>query len=201
MGTMSGDPTGGPPRRRFFRPELQGAPLIKPADEETTFTDGKKLLSRLQQPPFDSNGWAFRGQANERWGLEHSLERMYTQYLASEVKVEEFVIAEFMRRAHHYTPIPPADDMGEWLALIRHHGAPTRLLDWTRSPYIAAYFAAPDSKMGDTSAIWAIDLLAIKKAVAAVFDSSHGAAQTNVPLELPSLDRFMKFEDPTRNPS
>jgi hypothetical protein len=29
----------------------------------------------------------------------------------------------------------------EYMAYLRHHGFPSPLLDWTRSPYIAAYFA------------------------------------------------------------
>jgi hypothetical protein len=56
----------------------------------------------------------------------------------------------------------------EWLALMQHYGAPTRLLDWTKSAYVAAFFAAESAKPIKRSAaqddgpvkpfaIWAID--------------------------------------------
>ena len=55
---------------------------------------------------------------------------------------EVAIVREFMRRAHHYLPDVPRDDNWlEWLALMQHHGAPTRLLDWTYSPSVAVHFA------------------------------------------------------------
>lgn len=45
----------------------------------------------------------------------------------------------------------------EWLALMQHFGAPTRVLDITKSSYVAAYFAIEDATAGDDCAVWAIN--------------------------------------------
>ena len=71
---------------------------------------------------------------------------------------EEAVLLEFQRGAHRYHAVTPAlDQIVEWLALMQHHGAPTRLLDWTRSPYVALYFAMQGQSEGE-AAVWAVDL-------------------------------------------
>jgi hypothetical protein len=46
--------------------------------------------------------------------------------------------------------LPPDDKKLEWLAIMQHYGAPTRLLDVTLSPHIAAFFAL-ESGVGDSS--------------------------------------------------
>src|SRR5262249_40561558 len=48
----------------------------------------------------------------------------------------------------------------EWLALMQHHGAPTRLLDWTYSLEVAAYFALKSAAgTSDSASVWAMDAL------------------------------------------
>ena len=85
--------------------------------------------------------WCFRGQGQEDWKLEPSLTRHVD---ASRVAKESWKLQEerisriFRRKCHLFienTPNP--DDVLEWLALMQHHGAPTRLLDFTWSPYDA----------------------------------------------------------------
>ena len=53
-------------------------------------------------------------------------------------------------------------EFGSFLGRLQHHGYPTPLLDWTHSPYIAAYFAFKDTDPGDTDAV-RIDIFAFTR--------------------------------------
>jgi hypothetical protein len=53
---------------------------------------------------------------------------------------EARVFRAFQRYAVGLVPVQPANDW-EWLTLAQHHGLPTRLLDWTNNPLVAAFFA------------------------------------------------------------
>src|SRR5216684_1282684 len=73
---------------------------------------------------------------------------------------EVAIVREFMRRAHHYLPDVPGDDNWfEWLALMQHHGAPTRLLDWTYSPSVAVHFALSHASRQPNAdlAVWMVN--------------------------------------------
>jgi hypothetical protein len=121
--------------------------------------DYPKFISKIL--PLVNKGWMFRGQQKAEWGLKHSLERACTRfgvYGKTRIRVETNMIREFKRRLHHYmTNGPAANAYDEWIALMQHYGAPTRFLDFTYSPYVAAYFAFEYAKSNTKTAIWAIN--------------------------------------------
>lgn len=108
--------------------------------------------------------WAFRGQSNDERKLQTSLERVLGSDLRDAVRIEFRLVREFVRRAHHYSSyIPRKDDVVEWFALMQHHGAPTRLLDWTYSFFVGLHFATESVTPGESCALWAIDLRWFRK--------------------------------------
>jgi hypothetical protein len=106
--------------------------------------------------------WVFRGQQDTQWELKPSLERSACDRVGlsptTMPDIETYLLTRFQRNLHRFEHRTPAvDDRLEWLALMQHHGAPTRLLDWTYSCYIALFFALELAPLDSTCAIWAID--------------------------------------------
>ena len=110
------------------------------------------------------NSFAFRGQADASWDLTTSLERCFKKYdpvIPIYENKEHWVLHEFREKFHLYSNHPPEiSNHFEWLALLQHHGCPTRLLDFSDSLYIASYFAISES-ISD-AAIWAINLYSLR---------------------------------------
>lgn len=107
-------------------------------------------------PPYLN--WAFRGQADAQWSLTSTLSRYLKSYVDPGLweEREKRIVRVFQRKAHHFlSHLPDKDDHFRWLALMQHHGAPTRLLDFTWSAYVAAFFAMERSKA--ESAVWALN--------------------------------------------
>ena len=75
------------------------------------------------------------------------------------------LLARFRQDAHNFlTHVPGPLDIASWYALMQHFGAPTPLLDWTESPYVAGYFAVEDKasfrrkrERDPHSAVWAVE--------------------------------------------
>lgn len=107
-----------------------------------TSNTNASTLDDLERFAKNHKGWLFRGHRCPEWKLETSLERASRRCGQDEAEYEKAVWGEFRRHAHSYLQRVPADsDTFEWLALMQHYGAPTRLLDFTYSFWIALFFA------------------------------------------------------------
>lgn len=85
----------------------------------------------------------WRGQADQSWGIGSSLSRLAHQPTA--LKDAHLAIAEeeLVAEASDWvtaTAVMPESRL-EWLALLQHHGVPTRMLDFTSDPFTATFFA------------------------------------------------------------
>ncbi len=122
-------------------------------------------FDEMMAPGGQYNSWAFRGQRNAGWAIWSALSR-HLQSFGIHRSVwpeqEARILRIFKRKAHLYLPKVPADDDDfQWLAIIQHYGGPTRLLDFTWSPYVAAFFALETAV--DDAAVYAFDTRTVPK--------------------------------------
>lgn len=123
----------------------------------------EELLSRLNSFP---NNFIYRGHSSSNWKLESTLERILgKRWGAANARMfEERSLKLFQSKYHLYNQYEhvPKTKLA-WLSVMQHYGVPTRLLDFTESPYMALFFALESYNpfsSGDL-AIYAIDYAAL----------------------------------------
>lgn len=82
----------------------------------------------------------FRGVSSEKHLLIPTIGRCPPVKDRKLTKIESRLFRRFKERSLPHIQFVPRDDW-EWLAIAQHFGLPTRLLDWTTNPLVAAYFA------------------------------------------------------------
>jgi hypothetical protein len=104
-------------------------------------------LGRYRSP------FVYRGMRSFGYTLSTSLQRLGGNYH----ELEHHLLRNFRKYARD-TTTPPGATVWDWLALAQHHGLPTRLLDWTYSPYVALHFATDDlHAYHQDGIIWALN--------------------------------------------
>jgi hypothetical protein len=121
----------------------------------------EKLIEWYQSTTTSGEQWIFRGVRDSQWDFVSSLERNLKNFAIdpnqhSTLDLEAGLIRRFIRQSHHYlTHLPSEENILEWLALMQHYGAPTRLLDWTHSMFVALFFAIEQTDR--ECAVWALN--------------------------------------------
>ncbi|MCC7290758.1 MAG: FRG domain-containing protein [Phycisphaerales bacterium] len=144
---------------RIFNPP----PGWKPLDRQTTERGIIAQLMHLSSRP----SWLYRGEPRVFPEGLTSLGRFLRKDAPNPVAAECQTINWFVHRAYQHLRDSEhriMDNMIGVLTIMQHHGAPTRLLDWSKSVWVAAYHSASNDPDED-GLLWSYDARAYWKNV------------------------------------
>ena len=153
---------------------------------EDSLRELNKCRSGLLEDSSEVSKILFRGQGDSKDRLESTLDRFFSKQkkvslveyhkIISEVKpkIETFAdrqwtiptyaeYEEYVNNLDHqfFEEIGPKEkEYMEYMAYLRHHGFPSPLLDWTESPYIAAFFAFKNKPCPKTQEVQYVSIFA-----------------------------------------
>jgi hypothetical protein len=151
-----------------------------------SWPDFKKEIIEQHYPDgkFKRGRFLFRGQGGGSWSLSSSFDRWYKGYQgerANKVRIADQLLRQFGVECElEDLPGNVRNDKIMMLSLGQHNGLPTRMLDWSESPYVAAFFAFSGHVRHGVNlekhvAIWVLD------STADIWHSEHGCEIVNVP--------------------
>jgi hypothetical protein len=138
--------------------------------------------------------YAFHGLTSADHSLSTTLQRLAGAH-GNIARLEQSLLRNFRKYAHDKTP-SGVDSIWHWLAVAQHHGLPTRLIDWTFSPFVALHFVTDTpADMDRDGAVWAVDFVRAKellpRRLRQILDEEHSDTFTAEMLgSIPSLREF-----------
>jgi hypothetical protein len=132
--------------------------------QDITIESWSELLDQLFSDSWQSeinrfrSPYVFRGLSDASYPLVTSLSRLGGSY----AQMEPHLLRNFRKYAHRN--IVERDTTWHWLSLAQHHGLPTRLLDWSVSPLVAAHFATANTEKFDRDGVvWMVNSRRVNK--------------------------------------
>ena len=152
---------------------------------ESTLTNPNYLLrdiDSLTGGDFHSGGFVFRGQRESSWGLETSFDRQVKATLKSRNAVFGHWLNDF--RSKGIPDIDPSIPDGDLIAIAQHFGLPTRVLDWSYSPYVALFFAVSGAIMSNQRGSAALFIMNKRKIIEELDDGEFSILEYAARKEL-----------------
>jgi hypothetical protein len=118
--------------------------------------------------------WLFRGHADASWTLVPAIGRQPSASVYRPAD-ENILFEDFVREAKRYLGADGFTDL-EWLAVAQHHGLPTRLIDWSTNPMVAAWFATHDESRSSDAEIVALRVPFVRRLQTAQVFGPPGSA-------------------------
>lgn len=150
-----------------------------------------KLFRSVWQPEIQRfrSQLAYRGLSDAAYELSTSLMRLGPGF----EHMERHLLRNFRKYAHR--DAVANDSSWNWLTMAQHHGLPTRLMDWTFSPYIAMHFATANlEKFQQDGVIWAVDYTKVHQTIPPILRHELSAERADL-FTVEMLDRVVPTSD------
>ncbi len=154
------------------------------ADGTTTYSLSSwgEFEDYIRERMLDFRHFVWRGQASSAWALEPTLDRILKKIGKindPNVRDDHLKAFEYATRGRRGPNPRTLQDQNEWWALGQHHGLATPLLDWSKSPFVAAYFAfiSEGNESSENRAVFGLSQFTVQLSSAEILKNWEGTSR------------------------